>query len=717
MKKKLLLAGVAALSIAALASCGKKNDKPTRPSVVVPQGTTTEVPTVDSYDTNKYYTGKTIKMYINYKGKSGISYTGKESKLGTSYTNPIDGATYKVKDKLPMWNKVQDNLGCTIEDAVWNLGEYSQADDKAVYTYLTGNSVGDTGIKAGIDVMMTSTTYAPQYASKGVLVNLADYFDVMPNLHKFLQEHPSVYAELTDADGKMYIAPYFDGIDTIEKMFLFNTEVVKTLLDEDSNYDTAEIESDKAGAYTAFIDTSKDYKILISDNGVAKDLTVKASKNPVTRQNELATKNGRNYVQALKDYIDEAYMKSGEYENRSDVFISEKACYSTDDLIALMRCVVNNSVLLTGEAGKAQGIVPRGDKKSRVKSILQFAQIWGVRGLTAEKDMLYFDNESKLHDARTTEATYDALTRLHQLKQEGLILDGFDAETKKADTTYHGYLNGSLGVTLMMYDYNATQAVNNKLDEETGIGVKDSKYNGIMPVLPPVTYWEENYINASDYYYTRYSEDGRAFKAAGSVVIDSGNADQIKAACQVVDYFYGTEGSKLQDYGTAEYQDGTVTIAGVVYPKLKKELLSAISKSGLGWNDYMRDVIGNTQGMGHVRTDGLDYQVTHKSGQVGLNNVLNAVRSGALVVATTARPYGFGATVPSNYGELPSTDEIQTLVDFWAEDMGDTGWRSVVNHGWEGSTTTKDALQAQWDKSNDIYLKKLNDYLDFKTQK
>lgn len=710
MKKKVLFAGVAALSVVALASCGSKS--PSRPPIKVPDASNVEVPTVDSYDTTKYYTGKDIKMYLNYKGKSGVSYTGKESKLGTSFTNPIDKQTYTPKALLPMWKQVQTNLECTITDAVWNLGEYVQTDDKAMYTYLT-TTVTPDDFKKGIDVMMTTTTYAPQYASKGLLVDLSNYLNVMPNLHKFLQEHPSVYSELIDADGKMYIAPYFDGIDTIEKMFIFNTEIVQTLLDGDENYDTTPAKETK---YEPFIDTSKDYTVLISDNGTKKDLKVRKSKNPIERQNELTTKNGKTYVEALKAYIDEAYMKSNEYKKRSDVFISEKACYTTDDMIALMRCVVNNSQLLTGAPNKAQGIVPRGDKKSRVKSILQFAQIWGVRGLTAEKDYLYYNNEGKLLDARTTKETYDALTKLNQLYEEGLILDGFDAESKKADTTYHGYLNGSMGVTLMMYDYNATQAVNNKLDEATGIGVSDSKYNGIMPVLPPVTYWEDNYVD-NDHYYTRYSEDGRAFKAAGSVVINSGDENRIKAACQVVDYFFGEEGSKLQDYGTSQYYDGEITIAGTKYPAIKKEVLSAISDSKLGWNDWMRGVIGNTQGMGHVRTDGLDYQVTHKSGQIGLNNVLSAIKSGAVTVATTYRAPGFGATVPSNYGEQPSTDKIQTLVDFWAENMGDSGWRSVINHGWAGAEVNRKTLEDLWAQSDKIYLEKLNDYLTLKTGK
>ncbi|MDE7101043.1 MAG: hypothetical protein K2O05_04220, partial [Anaeroplasmataceae bacterium] len=442
----------------------------------------------------------------------------------------------------------------------------------------------------------------------------------------------------------------------------------------------------KATQYKPFINTSEDYKVKISENGVARDITVKASTNPIARQNELATKNGKTYVQALKDYIDAAYMPSGAYNKRSEVFISEKACYSTDDMIALMRCVVNNSVLLTGEAGKAMGIVPRGDKNNRVITILQLAQIWGIRGLTSEKDYLYYDNDGKLKDARTQQATYDGLTKLNQLKQEGLIIDGFDKKSTDSDTKYHGYLNGQDGVTLMIYDYNATQAVTNKLDETTHIGTATSKYNGIMPVLPPVTTWADNNITTG-YKYTRYTEDARAFKSAGSVVINSGDETRVKAACQLVDYFYSAEGAKLQDYGPDNYTDGTVTLGGVTYPKFKTAVFEAINNSGKGWNDWMRDAMGTTQGMGHVRSDGLDYQVTHPTGQIGLNNVMNAIKSGALVVALTNREAGFGATVPAYYSSTPATDDFAALIDFWAQGRGEEAWRQVICVGWDGSAT------------------------------
>ncbi|MDE6047551.1 MAG: hypothetical protein K2F56_02870 [Anaeroplasmataceae bacterium] len=704
MKKKLLLAGVAALSVVTLASCGGKN---TRPPVVPPTGgTEVKLPDI-TFDTTSRLSGKTMNMYLNYKAKSGVTYTGNESKLGATYQNPIDGKTYARGDLMPMWSEVESRLGVTIHDAVrdFTADAYTQDSEDKIYT-----AIGSDRNIENIDIMMTNSANAVKYATDNHLVNLADYFQYMPNLYTFFQEHPSVYSELVDANGNLYLAPYFDGLDSVEKMFIFNTELVEKLLDEENpSFDeTAAAET----AYQPFINTSKDYKVLISDGGKAKDLVVKAATNPVEAQNKLATKNGKTYTEALREYIDKAYMTSGEYTKRSEVFNSEKACYSTDDMIALMRCAVNNSVYLYGEPGKVHGIVPRGQANNRVITILQLAQIWGVRGLTSEKDMLYYDNNGNLVDLRTTEKALDALDKLHQLKQEGLIIDGWDAEGAKNGTFYYQYLTGASGAALMIYDYNATQVVNNKLDATTGIGTSTSKYNGLMPVLPPVTEWEDNYINSNEYLYTRYTEDTRAFKSAGSVVFKSVDEEQIIAACQLIDYFYGDAGAALQDYGPAAYVDGKITLAGVQYDKIKTSVFTAINKSGLGWNDWMRDVVGTTQGMGHVRSDGLDYQVTHPVGQVGLNNLLSAVASGAVVCATTARPAGFGATVPAYYSQNATTTEITELVDFWKQGMGNTAWRAVINDGW--TTTTKESLRATWAKADEVYLTFYNDYLRLK---
>ena len=697
MKKKALLGGALALTLLTATGCKDDNQ---------------QTGWADS-DLN----GKTLNVYINYKGTMGVTYTGKVTKLGETYTNPIDGVTYTNGTLLPTWKQVQENLGVTIHDAVrdFKSDAYTQISDDAVY-----EAIKDDSNLSNIDVLMTNSKNANNLSGNGKLVDLSKYLDVMPNLKAWLDAHPNVKDELTDGDGNMYMAPYFDGVDTIERMFLFNTELVEKLLDSDTGtYDTTAVDAAKAARYTPFIKTDADYLINVSKNGQLQDMTVKASKNPVQRQNELTTKNGQTYVQALKAHIDQAYgeyIGTGKlYSKRSEVFTSESACYNTDDMIALMRCAVNNPHYLLGEyddydAAKStiQGIVPRGEANNRVISILQMAQIWGVRGLTAETDYLYFDKDGNLQDARVTEATYDALDKLNALKQEGLIIDGWDQvpTSGASGTKYYSYLlgsnNGAACATLMMYDYNATQAVNNKLDSATGIGSSNAKFNGIRPVLPPVTTWVDDDISNSKYEYTRYTEDSRAFKGAGSVVLAKDDENRIKAACKLIDYFYGEEGADLQDYGPAAYQDGTITVAGVTYPKIKPAVMTAINASGLGWNDYYRAVIGSTQGMGHIRSDGLDYQVTHPSGQVGLSNVLNAIKSGALICATTARERGFGATVPAKWDSNPTTTTITTLIDFWKQGGNNTHWRRVINDGWADGQRA--SLKEFWTQSNDVYL-------------
>ncbi|MDE7105663.1 MAG: hypothetical protein K2O22_00680 [Anaeroplasmataceae bacterium] len=696
MKKKVLLGAAVALSLFAATSCGE-SEKPWEDADLK---------------------GKTLNVYINYKGQMGVTYTS-ASPLGKTYQNPIDGNLYQDGDLLPTWKEVQTRLGVTIHDAVRDFKEdsYTKASDDDIYT-----AIKDSKKLNKIDVLMTNSANATKFAKDAKLVNLNDYMDEMPNLKAWLNSHPDVKKEITDASGKLYMAPYFDGVDTIEKMFLFNTEIVEKLVDGAMGEgDTTPVPAANTAKYEAFIDTSEDYTVLVSKNGAASDMTVKAATNPVTAQNELATKTGATYLDALKTYIDAAYgHEIGEgkrFTKRSEIFNSESACYSTDDMIALMRCAVYNPQLVLGdkyEVGKSEivGIVPRGEANNRVITILQMAQIWGVRGLTSEKDYLYFDNDGKLKDARTTQATYDGLTKLNQLKAEGLIHSDWSTVPSSGakGTKYYSYLNGTAdgaSSALMIYDYNATQSVNNKYDDASKIGTKNSIWNGLMPVLPPVTKWEDSKDNAHKY--TRYTEDARAFKSAGSVIIAKDDENRIKGACKLIDYFYSKEGAELQDYGPAAYTDGKVTIAGVEYPKIKAEVFTAINDSGKGWNDWYRAAVGSTQGMGHIRTDGLDYQVTHPVGQVGLQNVLNAIKSGALVCATTAAKRGFGATVPAYYSSTPNTANIVDLVDFWKQGGNNTQWRKVINEGWETGQMAK--LQALWEQSDNSYLAEFNGLL------
>ena len=713
MKKKTIL-GVSALTgLLLLAATGC--EKTQQPPVKTPTQNQSQPSDGTDYVTPNLG-GKKLNVYINYKAYSGVSFVGKKM---TTYTNPIDGQTYVEKDILPMWKQIQTDLNCVINDAVYDFATadgYTKESDDAIYTALSGDA--NFG---NIDLFLTNSASASKFNANGQLVNLYDYLDYMPNFKQFLLDHPTVASEMTNSAGQLYMLPYFDGLDSPEKMFLMNTELVEWLLDDDAklsgDYDNT---TAKDTAYKAFVDTSKDQKVLISVNGKAEEMTIKAAKNPVTAQNELAVKNGKTYVEALKAYIDAAYMPSGKYAKRSEVFTSEHACYTVDDMVALMRCAVNNSVYLYGTANKVQGLIPRQSEKSRIDSILYFAQAWGVRGLTSEKEYMYFDNNGKIQDARIQQSTYDALGYLHDLYKEGLIIDSFADDNKvKYATTY---LTGKEDAALLMYDYNATQTVNNKIDAN-GLGTKDSIYNGVMPVLPPLTKWAEDNINGvatggKGYALTRYTEDARSNKGSGTVIptYEGKSEEQIIAACKLADYFYSPEGADLQDFGPKgvnaktgkAYTEGEITVNGIVEPKYSSTIINEINnnEAKLGWNDYFRVCVGTTQGIGHVRSDAVDYQVTHASGQIGLKNLLNAVQSGAVVCAITTRNPGFGAMVPSQWASSPSkdVDKYAALSTFFTRNFGSSGWRSVVVKGWDEADTSQTNLKAVWEDVKNIYL-------------
>ena len=158
MKKKIIL-GAAALAVLAMSSC-----TPTPPAGGQTGGTPSpELPSLE---------GKTLNVYVNYKGTTGVTFTGKYAKAGTSYTNPIDGQTYVAGDLLPMWKEVQNKLGVTIKDAVtmFNGDSYTATSEDAVYTAISNDANIST-----IDILMTNSANANKYSSAGQLVNLKKY--------------------------------------------------------------------------------------------------------------------------------------------------------------------------------------------------------------------------------------------------------------------------------------------------------------------------------------------------------------------------------------------------------------------------------------------------------------------------------------------------------------------------------------------------------------
>ena len=141
--------------------------------------------------------------------------------------------------------------------------------------------------------------------------------------------------------------------------------------------------------------------------------------------------------------------------------------------------MVANPQTLNG-TDSVQGLFSReDDNNQRRVDIMRFAgHLFGVRGLESRQDYLYFGTDGKLHDARQEKESYEAMSRMHDMAQEGLISKAFMDNSAENSGTY---LENDMG--FMHYDYNQTQTVLNatKLQEDQG-----EKY---MAVMVPVACW------------------------------------------------------------------------------------------------------------------------------------------------------------------------------------------------------------------------------------
>jgi hypothetical protein len=120
-----------------------------------------------------------------------------------------------------------------------------------------------------------------------------------------------------------------------------------------------------------------------------------------------------------------------------------------------------------------------------------------------------------------------------------------------------------------------------------------------------------------------------------------------------MDYLFSEEGAYIQDFGPdngkfwtlADAKTATgaakeiATINGGKSPIIASGVLEDIATNAEGhdWNNYYRCLVGSTQGIGHVREDSLDYQVTVSAkSQAGLSNIKTAISAGAMILAQTS---------------------------------------------------------------------------------
>lgn len=698
-KKKIGLLAAVALATLGLASCNG-NGGQQQPQVTGPKN-------------------GNLNIYLNYNGSNGISYIKSEA-----YPNRIDNVTYTNGTLLPTWREFAEKLQLNIVD----VAEYTTNNDNKTYDAVVAkNYTGANG--AAIDLFYNSVGNIKKMASAGTVLDLMPYLKAgkMQNFARYLSENPEVLdmCAVYDKNGQphIYYTPYFDGYQQIERMFIMDTEMVERLLDAANVGDStaAVAEGKLSGAYyQPYMDSNNNYpaaetyvKALDASDSIVEVKVVQTT-NIIKQQNELlasATTTGKDLVAQLQAYLKTAYPSySGKL---SEIYTGSKAVYNPDDLVALMRVVRANPATATGvdSCKEVTTFFPRGEAANRMENIFDLAAIWGLNGVDAESNNLFFDGAGKLNVVGGMQASYDALTLLNQLYNEGLIQTDFHKEGTKKGTfyldKYFKNTSADSGAGFMLYDYCASTTVGNKKDEN-GIGTKVEQRQGvyagkdrtgIRPVLAPVTYWNTSYaakntdnlvdangqaVNRELKTLTRYSDSNRALKS-NSWCIPS-TAVNVDNAVMMMDYLYSAEGSNINDFGPAAYQGefSNEIIYGEWVPTLGKTLIEMYLASGTDFWSFMREYIGSTNGIGSVRSDALDMQVTNQYAQVGLANVQKAIKLGVMTLATckTAENYNWDSCVPTNWQVSENASlkaSYEKVTNFWnASSTGATGWKAVV---------------------------------------
>ena len=296
-----------------------------------------------------------------------------------------------------------------------------------------------------------------------------------------------------------------------------------------------------------------------------KDASKLTSGNIVDLQNQAINDTqgavtGAQLLNMLRAYIDVAYQKedgSKFYATRSDVFNGYNAAWDADLLVALSRCIVTNTGLLDTktEAQNIFAIMGRENKTQRQNDLVSLAgELYGVRGLTPRYQWTYIDSEGKINDSRNDVDMWEALDRLNEMVEEGLLYTG----TKHAAGA-SSYYKADSPESFMIYDYVQTQTANGGFELELGTdNLKLPEGYNFTAINTPVSKWNDGTTNDANYSYLngekvmRFTESWRSVKNTGFCLPRAnyeGNPQKLAAALKFIDYLFSNDGQILMTYG------------------------------------------------------------------------------------------------------------------------------------------------------------------------
>jgi len=610
-----------------------------------------------------YAEGTVLRMATGYNNaKTGLTFDAEVAGDGITLA---DGKTYNAGDLKPTWVAIEETLKIKFDSVYQGNGASAEFDywkeqmDK-------------------VDVLSGTAAKLSEAGEAGLVVNIADHLDQMPNFKAYLEANPIVRLSITgNTDtGAIYFSPYFDGVNDIERMPLMRIDWVKKLLDGEGEFTADACKDLAAYVYEPYMPTEGKIDIdVVNLEGTAVETIAKdydAYGNIIAKMNA-APLNGVQAVNMLREYIDKTY--NGYYgTDRSNLFIGQNAAWDADELVALLRCVVANPQTLNG-TDTVQGLFSREDANNqrRVDMFRLAGHLFGVRGLESRQDYLYVDGENELKDARQEVATYEALAKMNTLVQEGLISEAF---VKGEDVKTQNYLENDLG--FMHYDYNQTQTLYNETVLQDG-----EAYEAVMV---PVAHWDDNDEGGT---YMRFTESWRSVKTDGwgiSVAGVGSDTNKLNAALALIDYAYSPEGVIRMSYGPDAFiktnADGsyvTFLFNGQEMPEIADVTRAELwEKANGNYTNYARQFLGST--LSFMKSQAFEFQCTCDAGKEGAGKISTAIALGTIKhpeLALAENPWY--TSVPT---VLPTTkaenDELGGFTDLNAKFMSGKDQENIL---------------------------------------
>ena len=598
-----------------------------------------------------YADGTVLRMAVGYNSaKTGIVFDAEVAGEGVTLA---DGNTYTAGSLKPTWVELEKILGVKFES------KYQGNSAAKEFEYWKDQL-------AEVDMVSGSAAGLSENGEAGLLVNLTEYMDYLPNFKAYLDANPIVRLSITGntETGAIYFSPYFDGVNDIERMPLVRVDWVEKLLDGEGAFAADACKDTPAPVYDPIMPQSSFLEVdVVKADGSAVETIKKdydaAGGNIVSLMNAKGAMNGVEAVNMLRDYIDKAY--NGYYgTKRSDLFVGQNAAWDADELVALLRCVVANPQTLNG-TDSVEGIFSREDNNNqrRIDMFRLAGHLFGVRGLESRQDYLFVGTDGKLHDARQEADTYAALERMHWLAQEGLIAASF---INSEELSSSKYLENDAG--FMSYDYNQTQTAMNQTKLQNDAGEK------YMAVMPPIAPWYDT-DDVHEPNFMRFTESWRSVKTDGWAISKAGVAgddNKLYACLALIDYAYSPEGQILMSYGPDAFiktkDDGsyeTFLFNGKEMPVISDATYAELWEKAAGnYTNYARQYLGST--LSFIKSQAFEYQCTHELGKIGAGYISTAIGLGTIKhpeLALTENPWY--TSVPT---VLPSTvDESSKLKD------------------------------------------------------